>query len=250
MPLNIAHRGYSGRFPENTMRAFQEALLVGAQGLEFDVQLTRDNEPVVIHDEKLGRTADGTGYVSDYTWKELRSLDAGKWMDSSFRGERIPHLDEVLDFGAQEGLLMNIELKTGTLPYPGLVETVTNAISNKGIEEHVIISSFNHRTLMEVASFLPKVRTAIIYAAGMYKPWDYASQVHANALHPSWSFVDEYAVKGAHSAGMIVNTWTVNDVEDMDAAIALNVDGVITNFPDILSERLETSTQDAESDLP
>ncbi len=246
MPINIAHRGYSGRFPENTMRAFTEAVAAGARGIEFDVQLSRDGEPVVIHDEKLGRTAEGSGWVKDYTWKELRLLDAGGWLDEAYRGERIPHLEEVLDLGAAEGLLMNLELKTGTLPYPGLAEKAVKMIDRKRIVDRMIVSSFNHRTVQELAGMNPDLPTAIIYAAGMFEPWNYAGLVNAGALHPGWDFVDQYLVDGAHRAGMLVNTWTVNESEQMDAMIALGVDGIITNFPNRLAEKLRNDSHTVE----
>ena len=116
----IAHRGASADAPENTMRAFEQAMLFGADGIELDVQLTRDGELVVIHDETLDRTTTGRGSVYSYTFAELRTLDAGSWFARSTKPERIPHLQEVFDLLAGTDILLNVELKNDVVLYDGI----------------------------------------------------------------------------------------------------------------------------------
>ena len=144
MALNFGHRGFSGRYPENTMLAFEKAIEAGCDGIELDVHLSSDGELVIIHDERVDRTADGSGYVGKMTLKELRNLD----VSASFRGQygvnRIPTLEEYLALAKETGIITNIELKTGVYTYPGIEEKTLAMIDDFGMRDKIIISSFNH----------------------------------------------------------------------------------------------------------
>src|SRR5579863_1834901 len=124
----FAHRGNSGEAPENTLAAFRQVAGVGADGVEFDVQLSRDGVPVVIHDETVDRTTDGKGAVAGLTLAQLQVLDAGKWFGAAFAGERIPTLEAVLEVFRGASIRVNIELKTNRTPYPGLSQKVIDLV--------------------------------------------------------------------------------------------------------------------------
>ena len=147
---NFAHRGFSGKYPENTMLAFRKALECGADGIEMDVQLTKDGELVVIHDERVDRTTNGTGYVRDYTLDELRKLDASYIYSDEVGFQTIPTFDEYCQWVSGTPLVTNIELKTGVYPYPGIEDKVWPVLQRYHLEEKVIISSFNHESVLRM----------------------------------------------------------------------------------------------------
>lgn len=150
LPKVIAHRGASAYAPENTMTAFEKAIELGAQGLELDVQLSSDGKLVVIHDEKLDRTSNAKGWVKDKTLDELKSLDFGSWFSKAFAGEKIPLLDEVMELiSAWDGIL-NIEIKSGVVIYPDIEQKVAAAISKFNMHDRIIVSSFNHYSLVNL----------------------------------------------------------------------------------------------------
>ncbi|WP_051541368.1 glycerophosphodiester phosphodiesterase family protein [Caldalkalibacillus mannanilyticus] len=149
--LVIAHRGSSQQAPENTLPAIQKAIQDQADAVEIDVQLTKDQEIVVIHDEWLNRTTNGSGLVSSHTFSRIRELDAGSWFSPNFSGVRIPHLEEVLLLLKPLSIELNIELKNGIIPYPGLEEKVIRLIQNYQMEKQVILSSFRQDSLVDVS---------------------------------------------------------------------------------------------------
>lgn len=233
---NVAHRGYSGVYPENTMRAFLEAVPAGAHGLECDVQLTSDGEPVIIHDERLERTSDGNGWVAATGWKEIAGLDAGSWFAPRFAGERIPHLDDLLDFLDSAPLTLNLELKNATVAYEGLEDRVIRAVRRRpSLNGRVLLSSFNHSSLVRLKEIDSNIPTGALYVARMHEPWHYAGTLAADALHPHYKYLDGYLMRGARRAGLAINTYTVNEVDDMRRVLELGADSIITNFPDRLA---------------
>src|SRR3954447_15030693 len=152
----FAHRGYSASFAENTMGAFTEAEKAGADGIELDVQLTKDGEIVVIHDEKVDRTTSGNGFVKDFLYKEIRKLNANK---KGLKKEPIPSLTEVFEWMKTNTLICNIELKNGLIPYEGMEEKVIQLIRKYGLIDRVIISSFNHYSIVYAYRIAPEVET-------------------------------------------------------------------------------------------
>ena len=166
-----AHRGASGYAPENTMEAFSEAVRRKADGIELDVQLTKDGEIVVIHDEKLERVSNGTGWVKDYTLKELRKLNFNKTFPEQ-GSARIPTLKEVYELMKKEDMLVNVELKTSIVFYEGLVDKVLDLAARMGMEEKVLYSSFNHYTLLEIKKKNPGTRTGMLFEDGCTCLWE------------------------------------------------------------------------------
>ena len=155
----FAHRGASAYAPENTLAAFRLAEEQGADGIELDVQLTKDGQVVVIHDENIDRTGTGTGAVRDYTLEELRKLSFHNHMEA-YEGEKIPTLEEVLTFVKQGRMEVNIELKTGVYWYPEIEKKTIEIVKKAGMEERVIYSSFNHYSVQKILSMDTKAETA------------------------------------------------------------------------------------------
>jgi len=237
--LNIAHRGASGHAPENTMAAFERCIELGATAIETDVQMTSDGSLVLIHDESLARTAGSPKLVKDVTLEELQRLDAGSWFDPAFRGERVPTLRELLELVKPYSLLLNLELKNGVVPYPGLEEAVVEEVRRFGMSDRVILSSFNHYSLVKCKRLAPEVRTGILYMEGLYEPWDYASRIGAEALHAyHYAVLPEWVAQAAER-GIAYHPFTVNEPAEMRRLLAAGVSGIITDYPDRLAELLK-----------
>jgi glycerophosphoryl diester phosphodiesterase len=239
-PLNFAHRGASHEAPENTLAAFLYAIELGADGIEFDIQLSSDGEPVVIHDFSLEATTNGSGPVHDKTLAELKALDAGRHFDPAFAGQRIPTLQEVIDAVGQR-LLLNIELKTATVRDDGLTAAVVHTIEENHLLDRVIISSFNPLALRRVRQLNPWIPMGLLYAPDLpvplRKPW-LRRLIRFDALHPHYAMVNGEYVHWAQKQGYRIHTWTVDDPGDMWQLMRWGVDLIITNRPDLLRQVL------------
>jgi len=217
------------------MIAFRKGLELGATGIETDVQMTKDGQLVLIHDEDLQRTTNGTGYVKDHTLEELLHLDAGSWFGKEFRGETLPTLQDLLQLLQGTDIILNIELKNGVFLYPGMEEKVIAAVRAYSMSEQVILSSFNHYSLAFCKTIAPEIRTGILYMEGLYRPWDYAATLGATALHAYHYAVLPEFVYAAAELGMDYHPFTVNDPERMKVLLEAGVSGIITDYPDVLA---------------
>ena len=227
------HRGASGHAPENTMPAFQLAFEQGADGIELDVQLTRDNEVVVIHDETLERTTDGHGWVADHALADLRRLDASRGREG-FGGTRIPLLADVLQLVAGTDKVVNIELKNSQIPYVGLEGRVLEVVADAGAADSVVLSSFNHYSLRTLRGHGASMPLGALYSDPLFKPWKYATRLGVQCLHPPLRSVREgKVVRRSHEAGLRVHVWTVNAPADLERMGRLGVDAVMTDVPDV-----------------
>lgn len=153
----MAHRGYSGKYPENTMLAFEEAAKTGADGIELDVQLTKDGQVVVIHDERIDRTTDGTGFVKDYTYEELKKFNASKVTGDRYEFQHIPTFEEYCAWVKDKNLVTNVELKTSIIYYPEIEEKTLEIIRRYGLEDRIIFSSFNHLSILKMKELAPEI---------------------------------------------------------------------------------------------
>lgn len=232
-PIIIAHRGASKQAPENTMAAFRKALELGAGGIELDVHLSSDGHLVVTHDEKVDRTSNGKGLVRDKSLAELRLLDFGSWFSTEFKDEKIPELKEVLKLVAGWDGLLNIEIKNGPIFYPGIEKAVADEVEKYKLTNRTIISSFNHYSLVEIRKINPEIKTAPLYMAGLYEPWEYAKRMGACAIHPLFYSIVPEVMMGCKLSGIKVNPYTVDQPEYIKAMVTAGVDGIITNVPDI-----------------
>jgi len=232
-PIVIGHRGDSAHAPENTLSAFEAALQAGADAIEFDVKLTTDGQVIVIHDQTLERTTNGTGRVVEKTLADLRSLDAGAHFAEKFRGEHIPSLDEVFgNFGRK--LFMNIELTNYLTPQDGLVQAVIELVRTHKMEERIIFSSFLPWNLQIARRAFAHVPCGLLTMRGWMGAWGrnvgWRSKTFA-ALHPFYTDVTAGMVERVHAAGKRCNVWTVNTREDLTRMIGCGVDGLITDDP-------------------
>lgn len=225
-----AHRGASGHAPENTLPAFELASRLGADGIELDVQLSKDDIPVVIHDERIDRVSDGTGWVKDYTLEELRAFNFNKAFPAYGR-VMIPTLSEVYDLMKDTDMTINLELKNGVIFYQDLEEKVLKLAETYGISERIIYSSFNHYSMKKMKQLKPDARIAFLYSNGILDIADYADKYHAYAVHPSCNNM-EYPniVKECHDKNIRVHVWTINEQTDFERMRELGVDAVITNY--------------------
>ncbi|MEK3885363.1 glycerophosphodiester phosphodiesterase [Paenibacillus sp. PL2-23] len=236
--INFAHRGASAYCPENTMAAFRKALELGATGIETDVQRTADGRLVLIHDESLARTTGDERLVQQVNAEDLAQLDAGSWFDPSFANERVPALEELLELGRQHQLVLNLELKNGIVPYPGMEAEVIRAVRSFDMSQQVIISSFNHYSLALCKVLAPDIRTGVLYMEGLYQPWNYANTVGADSLHAfKYAILPEW-VEEAAAQGIAYHPFTVNDEAEMERLLSYGVSGIITDYPDRLREVL------------
>jgi glycerophosphoryl diester phosphodiesterase len=254
--MNLGHRGAMSLAPENTLAAFAMAREVGADGVEFDAQLSADGELVIIHDHTLERTTDGHGAVSNHSLAELKQLHAGRWFDARYSGERIPTLQEVIDLLGNE-MFLNIELKGGHGESVELPDRVVECVRRNRCEGRVLLSSFHMETLRRVREIAQDLAIGMLYsqplgsgpharctsapAAGSREPLgkDQIAGLRAEALHPEWKLAGAELVRSAHAAGQKVNVWTVNAEADMRNLIALGVDAIITNYPQLLAAILQ-----------
>jgi len=228
-PLIWAHRGASGYAPENTLPSFQKAVDLGADGIELDVQLTKDGQMVICHDETVDRTSNGHGWIKDKTFDELRRLSFGK---NYHEFVTLPSLDEVLALIRPTDLTINIELKNGVVLYEGLEEKVIDAVNRYDMADRVLYSSFNHYSLVKMRELLPEAYIGFLYMDGPIGAPAYAQKHGGNAIHPAlYNLQYPGVIDEAKSLGLDINVWTVNEPEHMALCQKLGVHAIFTNYP-------------------
>ncbi len=225
-----AHRGASARQPENTIAAFTAAIEAGADGVELDVQLTADGVPVVIHDEKVDRTHDGTGWVSGFTLAQLQKLRSLIKPKGDPMVTRIPSLAEVLDLLTVGAQLINIELKNSVKPYKGLENKVLALVRERNLADRVVLSSFNHYSLQRLRERGWTGELAAVHDGMLREPWRYFRELDVQAVHPPRHvlMVPGFVTR-AHRAGFKVRVWTVNKAAQRQRCVRLGVDGIFTD---------------------
>lgn len=228
-----AHRGASAYAPENTLEAFLLAAEQGADGVELDVQLTKDGEMVVVHDEEIDRVSDGSGFVKDYTLAELKTLNFNK-THPEYQDVKIPTLREVYEALKPTGMTINVELKTGIFWYKDLEKKVLELTKEMEMEDRVIYSSFNHYSIQQMKKIVPEAETAYLYSDVILNVAEYAKNTKVDGLHPAVyhvkmaDFLKEYL-----GSNLNVRVWTVNEKADMKWLIDAGVTAIITNYPDM-----------------
>lgn len=233
----VAHRGFSGKAPENTLAAVRMALaLPYVRWMEIDVQLTRDGVPVVIHDFTLDRTTNGHGKIKNMDYEHLRRLDAGSWKGRAFRGERVPSLEEVLEL-ASGRLRLNIELKTSGDMYPGLEKAVIDLVSSKGMRDDVVLTSFDAGALQRIKELDPRFHTGLIYDSKTGDPARKLKELDCSFLSISFARLNPGLAKLLAERGVKTMAWTVNKAKEMRRLAEMHSDIMIcTNRPDIWGE--------------
>jgi len=228
-----AHRGASGVAPENTMAAFRKAVEQKADCIELDVQLSKDDRVVVLHDTTLKRTTNGRGKVADLTLEELKALDAGLWFSDDFKGERIPALDEVLAF-ARGKIDLNIEIKKQE-KVAVVVDKVVDLVAAFAMQDNCRITSFDPLVLGLVKVRNEALRVGLIAGKRLTKK---QLQERWEMLSLHYHFVNQKIVDHCRQSGCELHAWTVNEIADMEKMVTLGVDGIITNHPERLRRLL------------
>lgn len=240
--LVVGHRGFSAEEPENTMRSFKRAADAGCDLVELDVHLSRDGVPVVIHDETLERTTDGRGRVHARTVDELRRLDAG-------RGERIPILEEVIEWAETGSVGLSIEIKQpaahlGRAPYEGIEERTLDLVRRSRIAGRGILHSFHHPSVLRVRELWAEATTGVLYGGGTFAdPLMLGRAADASGIHPWWTALSPAVCEAAHAAGMHVHAWGFAERlrrEDVEALVRAGADSLDANDPGELRRILDT----------
>lgn len=238
MIKNFAHRGFSGMYPENTMLAFQKAVETeGCNGIELDVHVIKDGELVIIHDERIDRTCvNGTGRVKDFTYEELKKFDVSFKFAGECEPQHIPTLREYFELVKDKDIVTNIELKTGIYEYTGIEKKVWDLIQEYDLKDKIIISSFNHETVMRFKELCPDMECGLLTESWLIKPGQYVKDCGIECYHPIHLSLSEEVVAEVKSHGIKINTWTVNEEEDIRKMIERGVDTIIGNFPDRITK--------------
>ena len=222
--LKIAHRGAKGYEPENTLKSFQKALDLNADGIELDVHLSSDGHIIVIHDETIDRTTNAKGFVNDFSLSELKSfLIEGQY--------KIPTLKEVFDL-VDKKCLINIELK-GLGTASKVVDLIEEYIAEKNWNyEDFIVSSFDWNLLQETSNLNSNIPIGVLTEEDLDKALAFAELIKAHAIHPDYQLLNAENVKQMQEKGFLVLPWTVDEEEDIKKIKSYNVDGIISDFPD------------------
>lgn len=230
----FAHRGFSGKFPENTLLAFRKAAELDVFGVEFDVHLTADGQLVVIHDETINRTSNGSGFVKDMTLEELRRYDYGSWFGEQFAGEEIPTLREVLAVYKETDHMLNIEIKSDIFEYEGIEQLISEEINAYGLQKRIIVSSFNHESIQRFHQLQPAVQTGVLFGSLIVNIDSYVHALPGDALHIHYAHMYRKAIQRAIENGVTVRAFTVNDAAIARQLQATGIDAVFTDVPDII----------------
>lgn len=227
--LILAHRGYSLKYPENTLLSFEKALEAGCDGIELDVHFSKDGELMIFHDFDLSSLTGQAGFIFNYTKSEIQSLLVGNDC-------YIPTLGEVLSLihthqkeTPQRKILFNLELKAGSQIYPNIEEAVLETCYASLEKELCVFSSFDHHALVKIKSIDPGAKTGALTTAALYEPWHYLKSIQANYYHPHYMTLTEPALKAFSTHKIPINTYTVNDLETAKRLIKAGVHSIITD---------------------
>ena len=262
-PLIIGHRGASAIAPENTLAAFSCALEDGADGVEFDVRLSRDRVPVVIHDASLKRTGLISRLVADLNAAELQQYDVCTWFGAAEDTQRyvgtVPTLAQVFELFQQTGSLLYLEMKADGADPRALVEAVVNEIHSARIAGRVVVSSFDLPAVALLKQIEPTISTAALFEPKLSRPLsairrlkmiDLALEHSVDEIALHHSLVSKRVIQKARQFGLPVVVWTVDDPDWIRRARLLDVKALITNNPGALIQRRKLETENAQANSP
>jgi len=228
----VAHRGFSGQYPENTMIAFEKAVEEKYDQIELDVRLSKDSVPLVIHDATINRTSNGgRKFVHDLTIEELKKYDFGSWFDRKFQGERIATLEEVLQLLEKEEISINIELKNGPIIPLNLEEEVLKLVRKYNMQDRTLYSSFDHQSVLRLYKLDPTIKVGLIFHINLVNVFDYINSLDMEvySIHPNYFYVTEKMAIEAKKSGLKLNVYTVDDIKLARELEKIGVDSLITN---------------------
>lgn len=226
----IAHRGASGSAPENTLASFRSAMDIGADFIELDIHLSKDGELIVMHDETVTRTTNGKGKIRNLTLEQIKSLDAGSWFGDKFKGLVVPTLDEVFQLSGGKIKLL-IEVKGSSRKYPGIEKKLVETIYKYYAKDWCIVQSFDDEILKNISQLDPSIVLHQLIVGRIFPP---VIPEFIRAVNPNHHFVSGKKIEKIHSQGKKIFVWTVNEEKRMGKLISMEVDGIITNYPEKL----------------
>jgi glycerophosphoryl diester phosphodiesterase len=246
-PLAIAHRGQSASFPEQTISAYRAAIDLGVDGIECDVQLTRDGRLAMMHDLSVDRTTDGHGPVADLDWSELARLDAGSWFGSGFADCRVPSLEETLELAIASGIVLCVEVKGMPSEALRTAAAVADLIRDRDLVDRVFVSSFDHEALAVARDVLgrPLLAPERLPEKGPPDPASavaQATELGATVLQHRWEDLTSGVVDALHDAGVAVWSWPIDTFESIARSVAVGADGIIGDDVALLLEGLGRTT--------
>ncbi|MGL4818629.1 MAG: glycerophosphodiester phosphodiesterase [Bacilli bacterium] len=233
MTYIFGHRGASGTEPENTMDSFRTAAAMGVDGIELDVQLSKDGVVVVIHDETVDRTTNGHGWVCDHTFDELHALDASNGKKHRQDSARIPSLEEVLIWLKSNQLLVNIEFKNSIVPYPELVRKTIGLVREYELESRTIFSSFHHESIVESQALAPDIRHAVLTYEQLYRMDNYLSNIGIRDWHMYFAQLRPEEAIRLQQLGHGIRLYTLNNEAQIKQWLEIGVDTIMSDFPDV-----------------
>jgi len=229
----VAHRGFSGIYPENTILSFKKAIELGVDFIELDVRQTKDDEIIVLHDEKIDRTTDGSGFIKEMTYKEIQQYDAGRW--KGYSGEKIPHLKEVLE-SMDSNTKILIEIKHCD------TEKLVRIIDEYKFRDRVFVGSFNLEYVKQIRNISPEIATSLISSSIPENLIDLIIS-GIKKIDISFKCLTRITVKNLLFRGFIINGWTPDTEEDIIKTIQTGVQFITTNRPDILKNILSKNEE-------
>lgn len=230
--VKVAHRGASGSYPENTRLAITRAIESGVDMIEIDCQLSKDGHVVVIHDERLIRTANTRGAVRGKTLKQLKKLDVGRWFKKSFKGEMILTLEEAMESIAGKADL-NLDIKRFPHGPLGIELKTLFILSHYDYLDRTLFSSFDYRCLGRLRELAPDARIGILYGKAVKEdPFEAARELNARVIEVQKELATKEFLAKVNENGLEVFVWTVNEVREMEKFLSLGVNGIISDFPE------------------
>lgn len=227
----IAHRGASQLAPENTMPAFNLAYHQGAEAIEADVRLTKDNIPIIIHDKHLKRTTNGIGYVKDLTFHQLKKIDAGSYFSAQFKNARIVPLKELLQWIKNKPLYLHLELKNKQHSYQMLETIVYNKIKDYNLINRTTLSTFNSNSIKQMKDAHFEIDIAYLRSRSKLNLVQYTKHIGADALHIRYRLLTNRLIKQCKQENITLRVYTVNKVNHMKRCFKHNCDGIFTDIP-------------------
>ncbi|MDC3414471.1 glycerophosphodiester phosphodiesterase [Aquibacillus sp. 3ASR75-11] len=241
--LIYAHRGASKRAPENTFPAFEIAYQMGADGIETDVQLTKDGVPVLIHDENVRRTTNGTGFVQDYTYEEIQKLDAGTWFSEKFEGAHIPSLAHFLNWVKDKSLKLNIELKNNIMEYKNLESIVYDMLVAHNVLDRTVLSSFNPESIQRMKKIDKAIPTAFLTSNKTRDMVSFVKELGATSVHIKYRLLTQKLVNQCQQNNLAIRVYTVNREAQLARCFKLQTDGIITDVPNLALKQRKLYSQ-------
>lgn len=241
----VAHRGASGVRPENTLPAFSEAIRQGANIIELDVHLSKDQQLIVMHDEDVDRTTEGKGLIREHTLAELKRLNAGSWFSDQYSSTKIPTLQEVVNLLLIRNFrgVLCIEVKTDKYEYPGIEERLAKFMQSQEWTFSYWYCSFNINSLDRLYELDPGAQLDLILGTSEAKVQQAIERGYIEGIHPKLEWAEKNAGKLA-TFPLAVRPWTVNTMVGIRSCLNLGVTGIITNFPELCFEGINAFRQE------